>query len=83
MEHPFAPDLSDKTLDELQETIVSLNTKLVYAYRTGNSALIAQLNMMIESHRNCFNKKMDEMFAKRKMGAAVKIQSAKDDSSNN
>lgn len=78
MEHPFAPDLSDKTLDELQETIMSLNNKLIYAYRIGNGALISQLNMMIESHRNCFNKKMDEMFAKRKMGAAVKIQNTTD-----
>ena len=79
MEHPFInkAELGTKTLEELQDTISSLNTKLTYAYRTGNSALIHQLQMVIESHRNQLSKKMDELFEKQKINTRINIQSEK------
>lgn len=77
MEHPFINDISDKNLEELQNTVADLNTKLSFAYRTGNQPLIHQLQMVIESYRNQMNKKMDEIFAKQKIKTQINIQSEK------
>jgi len=74
MKHPFINDLSDKTLDELQTTISGLTNKLTFAYRTGNSALIHQLNMAIESYRDAYAKKMDEMMGKQKINTKISIE---------
>ena len=49
MKHPFINDLSDKTIEELQTAIESLTNKLNYAYRMGNSPLIHQLQMVMDS----------------------------------
>jgi uncharacterized membrane protein (DUF106 family) len=77
MEHPFISDLSEKTMEELQDTITDLNKKLNFAYRTGNSALLNQLQMVIESYKNQHRKKMDELFDKQKLNAQINIQSDK------
>lgn len=74
MEHPFITDLSNKSLEELQETISSLNTKLTFAYRTQNSPLIHQLRMAIESYKNAYNKKMDELISKQTIKNQINIQ---------
>ncbi len=73
MEHPFINDLSDKTLEELQESITSLNNKLTFAFRTGNGPLIHQLQMAIESYRNQHRKKMDDIFSKQKLNNQINI----------
>lgn len=75
MEHPFSPDLKDKSLEELQEGITSLMNKLTFAYRTGHSSLIHQLTMMLETYKNQYNKKMDELFDKQKLNSKINIQS--------
>jgi hypothetical protein len=74
MKHPFINDLSDKTLDELQTTISGLMTKLTFAYRTGNGALIHQLNMAVESYREAYSKKMDDMMGKQKINTKISIE---------
>lgn len=74
MEHPFINDLSDKSLEELQNTIGDLMGKLNFAHRTGNGALIQQLNMAIASYRKEYNKKMDELISKQQMGNKINIQ---------
>lgn len=74
MEHPFINDLSDKSLDELQEAISGLNNKLTFAYRTGNGPLIHQLQMVLESYKNQQRKKMDEIFAKQKINTTINIE---------
>lgn len=74
MEHPFITDLSNKSLEELQETISSLNTKLTFAYRSQNAPLVHQLRMVIESYRNAYNKKMDELISKQNIKTQINIQ---------
>ena len=64
MEHPFAPSLENKTLEELQQAISDLTSKLSFAYRTGNSALIYQLHMLIESYRAEYGRKMNAQMEK-------------------
>jgi hypothetical protein len=74
MEHPFINDLSDKSLEELQESISSLNSKLTFAYRTSNGPLINQIQMALESYRNQQRKKMDEIFAKQKISTTINVE---------
>jgi hypothetical protein len=77
MEHPFltSKDLDDKTVQELQDSISSIMSKLTFAYRTQNGPLIHQLQMVLESHRTQYAKKTDEVFAKQKINSQINIQS--------
>lgn len=74
MKHPFINDLSDKTLEQLQETMNGLTAKLTFAHRTQNGPLIHQLNMAMESYRSEFNKKMDEVLKKQNNQNKINIQ---------
>ena len=74
MEHPFVNDLSDKSLEDLQSSISGLMNKLNFAYRTGNQPLIRQIQMVIESYKKEYNKKMDEIIKKQNMGNKINIQ---------
>lgn len=73
MEHPFITDLSNLTIEELQEKITDLNSKLTFVYRTRNSPLIHQMTMVLESYRNAYNKKMDELINKSKTKTKIDI----------
>ena len=73
MEHPFITDLSDKSLEDLKTTISNLSSKLTFAYRTQNGPLISQLNMVLESYRNAYKKKMDEMIGKQNLSGQIQI----------
>ena len=73
MEHPFITDLSDKSVDQLQDTLSGLYTKLTYAQRTGNGPLIHQLNMVIESYKKEYQKKIDVMIKKQNIEGQVRI----------
>lgn len=76
MEHPFLPSqsLRDKSLEELQSTINNLTSKLTFAYRTRNSALIGQIQMVMESYKNEYNRKMDEMISKQNIQNRINIK---------
>lgn len=77
MEHPFIKDLSDKNLEELQEKLGDLTKKLNFAYRIGNGPMIHQINMVMESYKSAYNKKMDELMKKQNIQAKVNIQKDK------
>ncbi len=75
MEHPFlsSKDLEDKSIEEIQDAMSNLMNKLTFAYRTQNGPLIHQLQMVLESHRTQYFKKMDEVFAKQKLNNQINI----------
>jgi hypothetical protein len=77
MEHPFINDLSDKSLEELQETLSDLTNKLTFAYRTQNGPLIHQLQMVIESYKNEQSKKLDALFKKQNIDNTINVQGDK------
>ena len=77
MQHPFVNDLSDKSLDDLQKSITDLMNKLTFAYRMGNGPLIQQLQMVINSYRTEYNKKMDELISKQKINTKISIEKDK------
>jgi hypothetical protein len=74
MEHPFIATLTDKTLEELQNTLSDLHSKLNFAYRSGNGALISQIQMVIESYRTEYNKRMDELIKKQNINTQINIE---------
>ena len=73
MLHPFVNNLSDKSIDDLQNTISSLTSKLSFAYRTQNGPLIQQLHMALESYRAEYYKKMDELTKKSNINTKINI----------
>lgn len=74
MQHPFINNLSDKSLEDLQKTITDLTGKLTFAYRSGNGPLIHQLNMVIESYKTEYSKKMDEIIKKQNIQNKIQIE---------
>jgi hypothetical protein len=74
MQHPFVHSLDDKSLEELQETIGQLTGKLTFAYRTANGPLIHQLNMVLESYKTEYNKKMDALIKKQNIQTKINIE---------
>ena len=76
MEHPFLPSVSlkDKSLEELQNKINELTTNLTFAYRTRNQALIGQIQMVMESYRNEYSRKMDELIKKQNIQNRINIR---------
>ena len=74
MEHPFISDLSDKSLEECQETLSSLTTKINFAYNTGNQPLVHQLQMAISSYRAETSKKLNALFEKEGVDTAINIK---------
>lgn len=76
MEHPFlsSQSLRDKSLEDLQQTINELTSKLTYAYRSRNSAMIGQIQMVMESYRNEYNRKMDELIKKQNIQNRINIK---------
>lgn len=73
MIHPFLPDLSEKTLEELQTTSSDLTGKLTFAYRTGNSALIQQLTMVMEGYKAEISKRLDDLYSRQNLKTQVKV----------
>lgn len=66
MEHPHlsTSDLSELSLDELQEKISELTRKLNFAYQTNNQSLINQIGMALESYNAANAIKLNDMFPK-------------------
>ncbi len=73
MEHPFINDLSNLTLEQLQEKLTDIASKLNFAYRTGNGPLIQQLQMVHESYKKEHGKRLDEIINKSKNNTKIDI----------
>lgn len=73
MEHPFINGLETKTVDDLQNKISELTNKLNFAYRTGNGPLIQQITMALESYKNAYSKKMDDLIKKQNVNTQINI----------
>jgi hypothetical protein len=55
MGHPLTPDLSKFTLDELNNKYGELLKRTTFAYRTGNSDMVYQLQLLMEDYQNEIN----------------------------
>lgn len=59
MEHPLINDIGELDEQQLTDKIAELNSKLTMAMRMGNSSLINQVRMALETYR----RKLSEMHA--------------------
>jgi hypothetical protein len=73
MEHPFMPDISNKTVDELQASMSDLTQKLTFAHRMGQSFMINQINMVLEGYKTEYAKRMDELYKKQNIQNNIQI----------
>lgn len=78
MQHPFVNDLSDKSLDDLQTTLQGLYSKLNFAHRMQNQALVQQVNMVIESYKSECDKRLDDIYKKQNIDGRIKISNSND-----
>ena len=73
MEHPFVTDLGKLSIDDLQEKISSLTSKLTFSSRMNNHTMSHQLIMILNSYQNEYNKRMDEMYKKQNIQNNIRI----------
>jgi hypothetical protein len=73
MEHPFIETLEEKSIEELQNTLSGLYNKMTYAHRMGNMSMVHQIQMVIESYKKEYNKKMSEMMSKQNLTNKINI----------
>ena len=73
MQHPFIPDLSNKTTEEIAEVITNINNKLSFAYRMQKRDMIGQLQMALESYKTEYNKRMDELYKKQNVQNQINV----------
>ena len=61
MEHPLIGNLDELTVDELSTRVNELSNKLSMATRSGNGHLCNQIRMAIETFRNKYLQKMQDI----------------------
>ena len=57
MEHPLINDIGELDESQLMDKITELNSKLTIAMRMGNSSLINQVQMALQSYQNKLKEK--------------------------
>ena len=60
MNHPLAGNLSGLSDQELSDKISELNRKASFAYRTANTMLVGQINLMLEDYMMEQKRRTDE-----------------------
>jgi hypothetical protein len=73
MQHPFINDLSGKSMEDLQNTIQELTKKLNFVYRTQNGPMISQIQMVLESYKTEYTKRMDDIYKKQNLTNKINI----------
>ena len=73
MQHPFVSGLEDKTMEELQASISDLSTKLTFAMRSNQVSMVNQMQMIIESYKSEYLKRMDDMYKKQNLQNQINI----------
>jgi len=77
MQHPFMPDISEKSIDELQKSIQDLTSKLTFAHRNGQQFMINQINMVLEGYNIEYAKIMDDLYKKQNIQNNIQINNNK------
>lgn len=71
--HPFVQDLSNKTMEELLESISKLQKQQQFMFKMGKADLVNQINMIINSYRTEYQKRQKELWDKKSQGLDKKI----------
>jgi hypothetical protein len=68
VKHPFIQDLSSETPEQLSEKISTLNNRLSWAFKMGKHDMVRQMQMVLESYRTEYQKRMEEQWNKKTGG---------------
>jgi hypothetical protein len=71
MQHPFISDLANETTEQLSEKISTLNNRLSWAFRMGKHDMVRQMQMVLESYRTEYQKRMEEQWNKKTGGQSL------------
>lgn len=71
--HPLVGNLSEKTMEELQETISNLTNKISFTSRMHNQLMMNQLIMVLNSYKTEYSKRQSEMLDKKSSQLTGKI----------
>ena len=71
------PDISEKTVDELQAAMSDLTGKLTFAHRMNQPFMISQIQMVLDGYKNEYAKRMDEMYKKQNIQNNIQINNNK------
>jgi hypothetical protein len=74
MQHPFISDLSHLSIEDLQDKITDLTSKLNFSSRMNNHAMNHQIMMILDSYRTEYNKRMDQLYKKQNIQNKIQIQ---------
>jgi len=65
MHHPFAGNLSDKTMEELMESISKLSKQQQYMFRIGKHEVVKQINMLLTAYRDEYSSRQTTVWNKK------------------
>lgn len=71
--HPFVQNLSNKTMEELLESISKLQKQQQFMFKMGKAELVNQINMIINSYRSEYQKRQKELWDKKPQSLDKKI----------
>jgi hypothetical protein len=71
------PDISGKSMEEIQNSIQDLTSKLTFAYRMGKPMMVNQIQMVLEGYKTEYAKKMDELYKKQNIQNKISINNSK------
>lgn len=71
--HPFVGSLKEKTLEELQESISSLNKKISFVSRMNNQHVLNQLLLALNSYKEEYAHRQSELWNKKSNDLGNKI----------
>ena len=77
MQHPFINDLSHLSIEDLQDKITDLTSKLSFSSRMNNQAMNHQIIMVLDSYRTEYNKRMDDIYKQQNIQNKIQIQKDK------
>lgn len=77
MQHPFINDLSHLSIEDLQDKITDLTSKLSFSSRMNNQTMNHQIMMVLDSYRTEYNKRMDDLYKKQNIQNKIQIQKDK------
>ena len=76
MNHPFIGSLTDKTLEELQETMNTLTSRRLFMARMGKPEMVNQISLVINNYQEEYNRRQQDLWNKtfKKAGDTVKVE---------
>ena len=76
MNHPFIGNLTELSMEDIQEKVSDLRNKLTFASRMGKYEMAKQIQMALANYQEEYVKRQQEMWDKtfKKKGENIKVE---------